>query len=314
MSKRILVLGGAGFVGSNISNKFIRKGHYVTVIDALLPNTGGNKKNLIESDKLTFIQSRIENVSGLNRLVDNTDLIIDSMAWTLHLAAIRDPVFDLELNCRSHLSLITCLTKGKKVIYLGSRGQFGNPMTQKITEETIMIPEDVQGIHKMTAEFYYRIFSKIKGFDVISLRFPNCYGENQITEIEEIGLLASFFRDALLNKAIEVYGNNRVRSIIYVKDVVKAITLLSDYDFKGFESFNLNGCDVSIKDLAEIIVKLAGSGNVILKKMPEYINKIEVGNSNFSDEKFRKLFPTYKPAKLEDSIINTIKYFKEKLN
>ncbi len=315
MKKKVLIFGGAGFVGSNLAKRLVAQGFSVTVIDGLMPESGGRLENIKEIlNSINFINSSIEELKNLQDLVHDAEIIIDAMAWTLHLEAIKNPIYDLELNCKSHLNLILKIPKGKKVIYLGSRGQYGNPQINEIDENTVMVPEDIQGVHKVTAEFYYRIYSKFIGFDVLALRFPNCFGENQTIFSKEIGLVSSFILDALQNKTIEVYGSNRFRSVIYVQDIISAILLLIEFPFKGFNDFNINGTEISIFELAQKIVSIAGSGNVILKSMPEHIAKIEVGNAKFIDKKFTDLFPDFKKTDLSISLKNTINYFREQLN
>jgi len=193
MTCNVTIFGGAGFIGSNIAKKLVEIGYNTTVVDGLLRNTGGDLKNIRDIlEKIKFYPLRIEEVPNLVKLVEDSDFIIDSMAWTQHGSAITNPQYDLELNCASHLCLIQALTKKNKVIYLGSRGQYGNPTVSRITEQTTMVPLDIQGIHKLAAENYYRIYSKIKSFDVVSLRIANCFGANQPIKKNEPGLIASF--------------------------------------------------------------------------------------------------------------------------
>jgi nucleoside-diphosphate-sugar epimerase len=124
----VLILGGAGFLGSEIAKVYAKKGSQVTVIDGLMPRTGGNKKHLSEVlSSIQFIDKRIEQVTNLSQLLDSHDLIINCMGWTLHFAAVEDPFYDLELNLQSHLHLIKHLKEGHQVIFLGSRSQYGVP-------------------------------------------------------------------------------------------------------------------------------------------------------------------------------------------
>ncbi len=313
MGINVLILGGAGFIGSNIANELVEQGYNVIVIDGLLPKTGGKIENLVYMNKIEFINKKIEEIHDLEFIVKDNDYIIDCIGWTLHLEAINNPCYDLELNCKSHLLIIKALKKDHKVIYLGSRGQYGNPSVDIITENTEMYPEDIQGIHKLTTEYYYKFYSNIIDFDCISLRLPNCFGENQLINSDEIGLIGSFIRDTILGKPIEIFGTDRIRAIIYVKDVVKAILCILNYKFKQFNVFNINGYNKSILELAKLIIEVVGSGDIFIKDIPESISKIDVGNALFSDKKFRDLFPEYKPTDLKISLENTINYFKRKL-
>ncbi len=316
MKKKILIFGGTGFIGSNISQRFVNEGFLVTIIDGLCKNTGGRKKNIQTILKdIKFIQQKIEQVKNLENYIRKADVIIDCMGWTSHLSAFKNPQYDLQLNVLSHLKLIEMLRKnpGKKIIYLGSRGQYGNPTSKEITEETKMEPLDVQGIHKLTAENYFRIFSKIIGFSVTSLRLGNCFGVNQLLNTEDIGLIGSFMKDSLMEKEIVLYGTDRKRSFVYAQDVAEVIFQLTQDLVLGFNAYNLVGSEIYLMDLVKKIVDITGSGSVKIEKMPEHIKKIDMGNARVSEEKLKAKLGKLPMTDLNLSLQKTINYFKENL-
>jgi len=312
-NKNVLILGGAGFIGSNLVEKFINYRYDVTVIDGLLEKTGGCLQNISKIlNKITFIEKKIEEVQNLSKIISKHDIIIDSMAWTSHLSALKNPMYDLELNVKSHLYFLEEINKSRskanKVIYLGSRGQYGNPKVDVINETIPMIPEDIQGIHKLTAENYYRIYSKIHGLNIISLRIPNCFGENQPYECNDIGLVGSFIRDSLKNKTIEIYGKGRKRNLIYIRDLTDIVYRLSNTSFSGFSSFNIAGYETTIKDLVTAIITITNKGNFILKKIPEEIKNIDTGFARYDDTKLKSILENFNLTKFEKAIENTINY------
>jgi len=316
MSNRVLIPGGAGFIGSNLAEFYLHNGWDVTVIDGLLERTGARIQNLssVKSD-ITFINKRIEDIVELRQIVKQNDLIIDCMAWTSHKAAIIDPLYDCNLNIISHIHLINSLPEGydKPVIYLGSRGQYGNPKIEVITEDSPMIPEDIQGINKLAAENYFRIYSKLKKINVISIRFPNCYGKNQPLEGDDIGLIGSFIRDVLADKEIEIYGNNRKRFILYVRDLCEYIYSIVQGDVAGFNPYNISGIELTLEELIETIIRIAGKGRYIKKDLPLEIKAIDIGTARFSDEKIKKIF-SVETTDINVSLQETIKYFQQNLN
>jgi nucleoside-diphosphate-sugar epimerase len=313
-NKRILVLGGAGFLGSNIVLSLLSKGIEVTVIDGLMPKTGGNIANLPSHNNLQFIKDQVNNVSDLKEIIKEYDILIDSMAWTSHIDALKDPFYDLKLNVESHLRVIENLSGNKKVIFLGSSGQYGSVECIEIIETTPFKPLDVQGIHKGTSENYYRVFSKIKGFSVTSLRIPNCFGENQKIDGDDIGLVGSFIRDALSDNTIEIFGADRKRSVLYSKDLSKIILQFIDSGIRdGFNAYNINGITIPIKDIAFEIVKLCKSGRVTIKSVPEHIKQMDFGGIPLNDKLFKSIYGDYQLTDLKTALKNTIKYFKPRL-
>jgi dTDP-4-amino-4,6-dideoxygalactose transaminase/nucleoside-diphosphate-sugar epimerase len=314
--KRVLILGGAGFIGSNLVGKFCKSGMSVTVIDALFENTGASLKNLNNHfDNIEFIQKDVKDIIELSSILEKNDLIIDSMGWTSHNDAVKDPEYDIRLNLLSHLSVIKalCGQKGKTIIYIGSRGQYGNTSSSEIKEDSALLPEDVQGINKLSGESYYRIYSKFYNYNILSLRIPNCFGENQLINGNDIGLIGNFIKDAINNKIIEVYGSHRKRSVLYVADLVELVYKLSDHFSNGFSAININGTTLLIKDLVRRIINISQSGSFIVKQIPNEINKIDMGSALLSEDKLRKILPNINYTNVDLSLENTINYFKKKI-
>ncbi|MFZ2339171.1 MAG: SDR family oxidoreductase [Bacteroidales bacterium] len=313
MSK-VLILGGAGFIGSNIAEYFVSKNDKVVVLDGLMGKTGGSKRNLERiNNKIEIYYSNIKGAPYLKSLITNSEIIIDCMAWTSHHSAIEDPLYDMELNCSSHLYLINLLREagGKKIIFISSRGIYGNVENNKIDEHTPLNPIDIQGIHKLTGETYFKIYSKNYGFNIVSLRIPNCFGENQPYEGEDIGLIGSFIRNALLNKKIEVFGEDRKRSLIFAADVARIVWLISRKEWGGFIPLNINGLSKPIIELADNIVSIIGGGEIILKEMPSSIRNIDIGNIIIDDSRLKEFIGDYSLSEFQESLTVTINYFKK---
>ena len=313
--KKAIIFGGLGFIGSNIAERLLESKFHVTIVDGLINDTGGNLNNIdVNKFKNNLINERIENISDLTALLIEYDLIIDSMGWTSHLEAIKNPIKDLELNVKSHLILIKALENlpDKLIIYLGSRGQYGAVKVPIINETTPMVPIDVQGINKLSAEAFYRIYSRLIGFNVISLRISNCFGENQMTNGRDIGLMGGFIRDALNDNEIIVYGKKRKRSVIYVKDLADIVYRLSQKKIKGFHPLNINGISLEIVEIAKKIVSITGSGKIIEKEMKPEIEKIDVGSALLNEENLKRIINDYEYTDIDYALTNTINYFKRK--
>ena len=197
---RVLILGGAGFIGSHIAAAFVRRGARVTVVDGFLPDTAAREANLAGlATQVELARTRIEDCPDLMELVREAELAVDCMGLTGHHIGMAEPLRDLELNLRSHVVLIEALRKvrGARVIYLGSRGQYGRGIADPITEETPQMPLDPQGVHKLAAEGLFRVYAHRGYFHAISLRLSNTYGEHQRTRGYDLGLVGGFLRDLL---------------------------------------------------------------------------------------------------------------------
>ena len=311
--KQILILGGAGFIGSNLAEELVRQKAKVTVIDGLVDFTGGKIENIKHIlPKIKFYKNQIERIQNIEELLKKQDLIIDSMALTSHNYGMENPIYDVQFNLLSHIFLITCLKNchNAKLIYLGSRAQYGQVKYPIIEESTPQTPIDVQGVNKTATEYYYKIYSKKYQFNVSSLRITNCFGENQKVEGDEIGLMGSFISDILNDREIEIYGDeNRIKNMVYIKDLVDIILKVGAMDFKGFDAFNVAGYELTLKELLDNLIKIMGKGEYITKHFPDTIKDIDVGTAKYSDLKLRDKIGELKITDREIALRNTVDYF-----
>ncbi len=311
--KQVLVLGGAGFIGSTIAETLSEAGYPVTVLDGLLPRTGGNRRNTARlRSGVRIIEARVEEFSGLADLLRDHQIIVDSMGWTAHRLALRDPAYDLSLNLAAHIHWSSLLPSdgAKEVIYLGSRGQYGNPGSGVITEESVQLPEDVQGIHKMAAEMEIRLFCRLRKCSFVSLRIPNTFGEYQPLEGEDIGLVGGFIRDLTSGREVEVYGRGRRRTITYSRDLARIVANFCDRGVSGLGAFNIPGHDVVLEDLLTMLVRLVGTGSFTARALPDEIRAIDMGNAQFSAGKLASFLGELPMTPLETSLAKTVTYFR----
>ena len=312
----ILILGGAGFIGSNLAIKYFNLGYHVTVIDGLLRQTGGSRENLKQLDnKATIIFDDIQNVTNLNQIIDDHEIIIDCMGWTSHNLAHNNPLFDVELNIKSHLYLISALKnyKDKKLIFLGSKSQYGNSNSELITEDDFLSPNDVHGINKLCAENYFKYYSTKYDFKIISLRIPNTFGANQKKSGDDIGLIGTFIKSSINNQETVVYGSHRLRSVLYVEDLVEVIFKLDFDKINNFKAINVNGKSILISELAEKIIFISGKGNLKVLPVPEKIKQNDMSNSTLDESELYKNIKEFNYTDLNISLAKTINYFSHDL-
>ena len=309
MKKKVLVAGGLGFLGCQLVHSLSLQGYALTVIDGLLENTGANMKNYFHSKDVNYILEPIEDVHNLKTLVENHKIIIDCMGWTSHIDAFVSPLYDLELNVASHWHIINHLNENHKVIFLGARGQYGVSAKEQISEENPLLPIDIQGIHKVAAESYYRVYALRQGFTVLSLRIPNCFGPFQKLEGSDIGLIGSMLKDALADNNIVVYGNHRKRSVLFSIDLAEIIArLITANTPTGFIPLNINGLTLPIIELARIITSACAKGTIQVKEIPEEFKSRDSGNESLTESKIKALIGELNYTPVEEALSQTIKY------
>lgn len=314
--RRVVVCGGAGFLGSVMTAALVEQGDEVIVIDGLLPESGGSEANLTHlRGAIEFIPLQVEKVPSLTRMLTGCSVIVDCMGWTRHKAAFEQPFYDQQLNLGAHLHLIETARRipGARILYIGSRGEYGKPAVKSITEETPLVPADVQSVHKAAADHLLRIYSALDNMPVLSLRIPNSYGPGQPVTGKDVGLVGEWIRTAISGGDIVLYGTGRRRALLYSGDVAQVVASLSRLAFTGYQAYNLAGRDVELADLAHRIVRIAGSGAVKQEPMPHEIAVMDIGDALFDDSALRARLGELPTADLDAALGRTITYFKENL-
>ncbi|MBT7861175.1 MAG: NAD(P)-dependent oxidoreductase [Gemmatimonadetes bacterium] len=313
-SSSALILGGAGFLGSHTVGGLAASGWRVTVIDGELPGCGGDKELLTKvRGNAELIECNVEEVDDLGERLADCDVVIDAMGWTRHREGLANPLRDMDLNLACHLHVISKLPRKNppRVIYLGSRGQYGQPDSAMIDEDTPMVPRDPQGVHKVAAESHFRVYAGLWGLDVTSLRLPNCYGPGQPVAEKDIGLVGGFIRDLLAGRVVEIYGGERVRYLGSAADVATVVGGLVQLKSEGFRAYNYAGHKVTLGELVKMLRDIIGQGDWVDEPMPSEIGATDTGDAVFSDSRLRQVLPDFTQTNLADALSETVEYFRE---
>ncbi|MDH4209537.1 MAG: NAD-dependent epimerase/dehydratase family protein, partial [Anaerolineae bacterium] len=237
--KKVMITGGLGFIGSNLAHRLVDYGADVLIVDSLIPDYGGNLFN-VEGirDRVRINVADVRDVSGMNYLVQGQDYIFNLAGQVSHVDSMSDPYTDLEINCRSQLSLLEACRRNNpavKVIYASTRQIYGVPDYLPVDEKHLLHPTDVNGINKMAGEWYHILYSHVYGIRATSLRLTNTYGPRQLMKHSRQGFIGWFIRLAIDGQEISLYGDGRqVRDLNYVDDAVEAFLLAGAKD-------NVNG-------------------------------------------------------------------------
>ncbi|MFB3906868.1 MAG: NAD-dependent epimerase/dehydratase family protein [Candidatus Eisenbacteria bacterium] len=315
----VLVTGGLGFLGSNLCRALVELGARVTVVDSLLPEYGGNLWNVhgIE-DRIQVNIADVRDVHSMRYLVRGREVILNLAGQVSHIDSMRDPYTDLEINCRSQLSLLEACRESNrdaKIVYAGTRQQYGRPRYLPVDENHLVQPTDVNGINKTAGEWYHILYANVYGMRTTSLRLTNCYGPGMLLKHGRQGFIPWFVRKVLFGEEIEIFGTGEQRrDMTYVDDVVRAFLLAGATEETNGEVYNLGGLDVvSLKEFVEILIEVAGSGSYRIVPFPEEGKKIDIGDYYGAYDKIRSAVGWQPRVGLREGLAATLDYYRRHL-
>jgi UDP-glucose 4-epimerase len=220
---RIIVTGGAGFIGSHMLDAYLEAGHDVLVVDSLWEHGGGRRVNVPSGVSLVHMDIRDEAIARI--FADFKPDVVNHHA-AQHSVAIstRDPIYDAQVNVVGLLNVLEQAARSgaRKVIFASSGATFGNPQHLPIDEKTPQHPTSPYGITKMVGEHYLRFYRDFKALDFTALRYGNVYGPRQDPN-GEAGVIAIFIARFLARQGVRIdWDGDQTRDYVYVADVARA--------------------------------------------------------------------------------------------
>jgi len=318
-NKKILITGGLGFIGSTLAHRLAKIEADIYLIDSLIPEYGGNNFNIngIE-DKVKVNIADVRDKHSMDYLVKDKDIIFNLAGTLSHIDSMNDPFTDLEINCMSQLSILESCRKNNrdiKIIFAGTRGQYGKADHLPVDEKHLMHPTDVNGINNIAGESYHILYNNIYGIRAVSLRLTNTYGPRHQMKHHKQGIINWFIRQLIEEQTIKLYGDGKqIRDINYVDDVVEALLLVACNEKADGEVFNLGGIPKNLIDLVETMIDVYGKGNYELIPFKDDLKKIEIGDYVANFEKIKNTAGWQPKISLEEGLRSSFDYYEKYRN
>ena len=228
--KKVLITGGLGFIGSNLARRLVHDGAKVTVVDSLIPEYGGNPRNLHDiKDQVAINLSDVRDPFSMNQLVQGQDYLFNLAGQTSHLDSMENPFTDLDINAKAQLCILEACRMHNpeiRIVFASTRQIYGKPQYLPVDEKHPCHPVDVNGVNKMAGEWYHIVYNDAYGISASVLRLTNTYGPRMRIKDARQTFLGIWIRNLLEGKPINVYGDGRQRrDYNYVDDVVDALLL-----------------------------------------------------------------------------------------
>jgi nucleoside-diphosphate-sugar epimerase len=315
--KQVLITGGLGFLGSTLAHALLPLGANVTLADPMLPLYGGNLFN-IEGiwEQVEVHHSDIRDQGAMDRLVSGKDVIFHIAGQTSHVDSMIDPLLDVDINCRGNIIFLEACRKKNpevKIVYAGTRAQYGKIEEVPVKENSRMNPTDVYGANKHVGEAYCFIYGKAFGIRVTSLRINNSYGPRHQMKHNKYGILNWFIRLAMDGETIKIFGEgNQLRDYNYLDDVIRAFLLVGADDRSVGQVYNLgSGRQIPFRELVKAVIQAADSGRYEFVPWPNDRKAIETGDFVADFSKITQEFGWMPEVELEEGLRKTVEYYRK---
>jgi len=315
-NKKILITGGLGFIGSTLAHRLAKMEADIFLVDSLISEYGGNNFNIngIE-DRVKVNIADVRDKHSMDYLVKDKDIIFNLAGTLSHIDSMNDPFTDLEINCKSQLSILESCRKNNrdvKIIFAGTRGQYGKADHLPVDEKHLMHPTDVNGINNIAGESYHILYNNIYGIRAVSLRLTNTYGPRHQMKHHKQGIINWFIRQLIEGQTVKLYGDGKqIRDINYVDDVVDALLLVTCNEKANGEVFNLGGIPKNLIDLVETMIDVYGKGNYELIPFKDDLKKIEIGDYIANYEKIKSAVEWEPKVSLEEGLQSSFDYYEK---
>jgi UDP-glucose 4-epimerase len=314
--RRVLITGGIGFIGSNLARRLADLGADVLIVDSLLPDYGGNLFNLSGYESRVRVNiADVRQGTTMNYLVRGREVIFNLAGQVSHIDSMRDPHTDLEINCRSQLTLLEACrlhNPATKVVFAGTRQVYGKPDRLPVDESHLVRPTDINGINKAAGEQYHIVYNNVFGVRACSLRLTNVYGPRQLIRHNRQGFIGWFIRLALEGGEIQIFGDGlQVRDFVHVDDVCDAFLRAGVSDACNGDVFNVGGSEpTSHRDLVAMLLDAAGRGSMRLVPWPDEKRRIDIGSFYSDSSKFVATTGWEPTVRLHDGLRSTLAYYR----
>jgi UDP-glucose 4-epimerase len=284
--QRVLVTGGLGFIGSNLTIRLVHLGAKVTIIDSCVRHGGGNFRNLGPVvDDVTIVSADIANDFIVRPLLADVDVIFNLAGQVSHSQSMRSPDKDLQINTRSQLTFLNQCAQAKlpcRIVYASTREVYGRAQYLPVDELHPIMPVDVNGVNKHAAGLYHLMWSYNGSLDAVVLRLTNVYGPRLALNLPDMGVLPTFLLRVLTGQQLYIYGDPaRLRDPLYVDDAVDALLRAGASPALRSRVYNVGGPEaLTLQEIAGTLCQIAGAPPPLSVPLPADHLAIDVGSFN----------------------------------
>jgi nucleoside-diphosphate-sugar epimerase len=303
-----LVTGGAGFIGSHLSEELVRRGHQVRVADSLVT---GKRSNLEHLPSVEFLEGDVSDLAFAHRAVAGVDYVLHQAALPSVPRSVKDPITSNRANVDGTLNVLVAARDAgvRRVVFAGSSSAYGNTVTSPKHEDMPTSPLSPYALQKVVGEQYLQMFTSLYGLETVTIRYFNVFGPRQDPSSPYSGVISLFASALLENRAPTIYGDGeQSRDFTYVANVVDGVLRACEATGASGRVINVaTGTSISLNALFEAMRKLIGA-----TVKPEYAGP-RAGDvrDSLADLRLAKEILGYKPiVPFEEGLKRTVEWYR----
>jgi len=309
MSKLYLVTGGAGFIGSHIVQRLVKRGERVRVVDNLC--TGEIERLASVLSVIDFVEEDLADPAVCDRVVDGVDYVLHQAAIPSVQRSIRDPMASNRANITATLNVLeSCRTHGvRRLVYAASSSAYGNTKVLPKREDMPATPLSPYALQKFVGERYAKLYFDLYKLETVSLRYFNVFGPSQDPYSEYSAVIPKFITKLLAGEKLTIFGDGeQSRDFTYVENVVQANLLALTADGAAGKMMNLGcGTRISLNQLVKQLENILGL-NAQVEYLPARAGDVR---DSLADIGLAERLLGYLPrVSVEDGLARTVDWFR----
>jgi UDP-glucose 4-epimerase len=310
---KVLVTGGAGFIGSHLVDRLLSEGLEVTVIDNLDTGRLENIAHHQDREEFHFVKGDIRDFNLVKEIMKDKDAIFHEAALASVILSVENPILTNDINVSGTLNLLKASVDHhvKRFIFASSAAIYGETPSPQKREDVTSTPTNPYGVSKLAAENYVKVFNKVYGLETVSLRYFNVYGPRQSFDIQSAygGAITIFTNRLLKNMPPIIYGDGeQTRDFIYIQDVVEANILALNSKKAAGESFNIGtGKNISVNQVAEILKEIMNRKD--LKNVHANPRPTDIRHGYADVSKAKRMLGFHPKVPLKEGLIKLVNWY-----
>jgi UDP-glucose 4-epimerase len=313
-NRAVLVIGGFGFIGTNLTDRLAQLGARVTIATSSLDRHRGAAAER-SAQGVRAIEADLRDLDAMRTAVMAQEVVFNLAGQSGAVRSMEDPWTDLDVNCRGNLALLEALraeNRAAKLVFVSSRLAYGEVGRAPVGEDHLPEPLCIHAVHKLAVEQYLKLYGRIYGLQWTAARLTNPYGPGQPRDRVAYGVVNRMIHQAIAGETLVVYGDGlQRRDYVHIDDAVDALLRMAESTASAGRTYNVgSGVGTPFIDMAHAISSIAGSGRIERVPWPPMAEKVETGDFVADLARIREELGWQPAVSLADGLERTISYYK----